>query len=232
MSPIVVNGSRVRFVVYCLVLFFTFVAAESKAGANNIETREYPKSGFFIISNLSSVLPGMGCKVISLDKDKNTLTFVTSNKSEMAVRVFDNGKTACKLEITSSSTYSNELADVAAKVDTELSNVLARLEAQKAQRLATGQGTGSTDGDAPMVHCPKCGFKFHANGTHVGRIGGTIAGAGAGAYFGGSIGIVAGPWGGCAGGIPGAIIGGLGGLWAGGYYDNNKCPKCGHRFKE
>ena len=81
-----------------------------------------------------------------------------------------------------------------------------------------------------MIHCPKCGTKFEANGTYVGRLAGALGGAGIGGYIGAGIGIVAGPIGGISGLIPGAIIGGLSGLLGGGHYDNNTCPKCGNRF--
>ena len=84
--------------------------------------------------------------------------------------------------------------------------------------------------DKPIIHCPKCGATFEANGSYVGRIGGTVAGAGGGAYIGSGIGLVGGPIGGIAGTIPGAIIGGAAGFWVGGHWDKCKCPKCNHVF--
>lgn len=85
---------------------------------------------------------------------------------------------------------------------------------------------------AEMIHCPKCGTRFEANGTYVGRMAGAASGAATGAYIGAGIGVAIPPFGAIAGTIPGAIIGGFSGLLLGGSWDNNVCPLCGHKFAQ
>jgi len=212
-----------RSMVCGIVLLAGLLMAVFNAEAKTTVTREYDEPSFSIIDILDSVLPDLECKITARDKDKATVSFVTKNKREMSIRIVNKGKQACSVEVSGSAWFSKEPEEVAERVHGKIKDVLVKREEQKRAEEQKRQ---------PIVHCPKCGEKFGANGTYVGRLAGTAVGAGVGAKIGAGIGIVAGPFGGMAGTIPGAIIGGAGGFWAGRVYDNNICPKCGHRFKQ
>lgn len=222
---------RVWSILLVLALFTTFSTADAKTKV----TREYDKSDRIILNIISNILPEMNYKVGGIDRSKGKVSFETTNKRDMSIRVLSKGKDTCSVEITGSAWFSDEPEEVAAKIHAKINDVLIRKEAKKrgaesraAQKSASTQAAQSRN---PVIHCPKCGTAFKANGTYVGRMAGTAAGAAAGAYVGSGIGIAT-LGTGFAATIPLGIGGGIIGFFAGGYYDNNTCPKCGHRFKQ
>lgn len=118
-----------------VLLVGLFVAA-SNAEAKTSVIREYARPPFSIINILEKVIPELGCKITTLDRNNNTVTFVTASKRDMAIQIVSKGKETCSVEITGSAWFSNEPEEVAAKVHAKISDVLIKREAQK---IATAQ---------------------------------------------------------------------------------------------
>lgn len=236
MSAIHTNVAHYRGWVWSILLVLALFTAFSAADAKTVVPREYDKSDRIILNIISKILPEMNCKVGGIDRSKGKVSFKTSNKRDMSIRILSKGKETCSVEITGSAWFSNEPEEVAEKIHGRINEVLIKKKVEKteAHRKREAEKIGSVQAAQsrnPVIHCPKCGTAFKANGTYVGRMAGTAAGAAAGAYVGSGIGIAT-LGTGFAATIPLGIGGGIIGFFAGGYYDNNTCPKCGHRFKQ